>query len=743
MADSVEVSTIETTDGTIGIIRDNAARQSIANLREGKETVGSVAWENVKGRPTKVSELENDKNYQTDENVSNTLNSTLYAGSSTHGGPATSADKLTTARTISLSGAAAGSGSFDGSANSTINVSSLDATKLTGVVPITNLPPSVIERMSIVKDDTERFALTKDKVQDGDVVKVKSSGLIYYVVDDDKLNEDAGYEVFTVGTAASVPWGGVTDKPSSYPPSSHTHTKSQITDFPSSLPSPSNLTMQIEGNNAAVYNGGTSQTFNVTKSSLGLDKVNNTADADKSVKYAASAGNANTATGHSLGLNIPSPSAVDQDKFLSGKGVWESITGKIVGTKVTSADTADKIATARNITIGSSSKKFDGSSDVSYSLSEIGAQPSGYYTTASQIGADAPNYTVDDIFTLRRGTTGGVGSVYMKQKSSGLGSEIPGGWYNYIYSPHRTGIGDDNDQYATVILCPMNFAGESYILRYSSGVLAEVTNLNSPNFLSASDKSKTVATVPYYSCDQLNSEFGTSGTDTETYLKNWVKKIVKSHSNLSGIVIIGTANPNAAGTIIFRAYECTNYNNTGFPQYCEGQYFGLWSSYHTFGTYDGVWNFNSFVLSNNLSINPTNYSVVQRSDQGWIYGTYFNQSSGDETGQLNSSSYTIFANSDGFLRKASVSALSSLVGGFKSAKYTLTASKWSGSSAPYSYDLGPTYGSNAIIGFDSETGTEEQLEAASAANIQGSSSTKIYAFGDKPTVDIPIVIIYQ
>ena len=81
--------------------------------------------------------------------------------------------------------------------------------------------------------------------------------------------------------------------------------------------------------------------------------------------------------------------------------------------------------------------------------------------------------------------------------------------------------------------------------------------------------------------------------------------------------------------------------------------------------------------------------------------------------------------------------------GSKVAKYTLAASKWSGSSAPYTYDLGSTYGTNAIIGFDSETRTQEQLETTSTANIKGSSSTKIYAFGDKPTVDIPIVIIYQ
>lgn len=37
-------------------------------------------------------------------------------------------------------------------------------------------------------------------------------------------------------TASSVDWSGVTNKPSSFTPSSHTHTKSEITDFPTSLP---------------------------------------------------------------------------------------------------------------------------------------------------------------------------------------------------------------------------------------------------------------------------------------------------------------------------------------------------------------------------------------------------------------------------------------------------------------------------------------------------------------------------
>ena len=59
---------------------------------------------------------------------------------------------------------------------------------------------------------------------------------MYIVVDESKLNSEEGYSVYTAGSAASVPWSGVTGKPSTFTPSTHTHTKSQITDFPTSMP---------------------------------------------------------------------------------------------------------------------------------------------------------------------------------------------------------------------------------------------------------------------------------------------------------------------------------------------------------------------------------------------------------------------------------------------------------------------------------------------------------------------------
>lgn len=76
----------------------------------------------------------------------------------------------------------------------------------------------------------------------------------------------------------------------------HTHTKSQITDFPASLKNPTALTIQTNGTTAVIYDGSAAKTVNITKGNIGLGNVDNTADANKSVKYATSAGTADSAT---------------------------------------------------------------------------------------------------------------------------------------------------------------------------------------------------------------------------------------------------------------------------------------------------------------------------------------------------------------------------------------------------------------------------------------------------------------
>lgn len=88
-----------------------------------------------------------------------------------------------------------------------------------------------------------------------------------------------------------------------YSAKSHTHTKSQITDFPVSLKNPTALTIQANGTTAATYDGSAAKTVNITKSNIGLGNVDNTADANKSVNYANSAGNATNATNATSATN--------------------------------------------------------------------------------------------------------------------------------------------------------------------------------------------------------------------------------------------------------------------------------------------------------------------------------------------------------------------------------------------------------------------------------------------------------
>ncbi len=115
------------------------------------------------------------------------------------------------------------------------DITSLDASKLTGTINIERLPAGALERCVIVADDAARLKLTTKDVQKGDTVKVTATGKMYFVIDDSKLSTEDGYTVYTAGTATSVPWSGVTGKPSTFTPSAHTHTIANITGLQDAL----------------------------------------------------------------------------------------------------------------------------------------------------------------------------------------------------------------------------------------------------------------------------------------------------------------------------------------------------------------------------------------------------------------------------------------------------------------------------------------------------------------------------
>lgn len=88
---------------------------------------------------------------------------------------------------------------------------------------------------------------------------------------------NAGY----ASSAGSVAWGNVSGKPSTFTPSSHSHTKSQITDFPTSMVNPNSITIKLnggttEGTNLFTYNGSSAKSLNITASSIGAASSSHT-----------------------------------------------------------------------------------------------------------------------------------------------------------------------------------------------------------------------------------------------------------------------------------------------------------------------------------------------------------------------------------------------------------------------------------------------------------------------------------
>lgn len=204
-------------------------------------------------------------------NASRNNHTHLYAGSASVGGPANSALKLTNSITLSLSNMVTGSTTLDGSKNVDIPVKlkPIDASLVqSGVFDIARIPKAAMERCVVVKAENDKFKLSTDQIQLGDTVKVTDTGKMYFVVDESNLNNDSGYEVYTAGSATSVPWSGVTGKPTDYPPSSHTHTVSQITNFPDAIKNPKQLVISLNNNSSYTYDGSGYRLINITPGSI-------------------------------------------------------------------------------------------------------------------------------------------------------------------------------------------------------------------------------------------------------------------------------------------------------------------------------------------------------------------------------------------------------------------------------------------------------------------------------------------
>lgn len=216
---------------------------------------------------------------------------------------APTATKLQAARTIALSGAVAGSVSSDFGGNVTISttLANFDASKIaSGTISIDRLPKAALGRLVVVADDTARFALTTATVQSGDTVKVTSTGKMYLIKDESKLNSEDGYEPYTASSASSVPWSGVTGKPNTFTP-------------------PTSSATVLGGIKVGYTTSG--KNYKVQLDSSGNAYVN-VPWTDTNTTY-TNMGAATASVAGKAGL-VPAPAAGAQAKYLRGDGTWQT-----------------------------------------------------------------------------------------------------------------------------------------------------------------------------------------------------------------------------------------------------------------------------------------------------------------------------------------------------------------------------------------------------------------------------------
>lgn len=237
-------------------------------------------------------------------------------------------------------------------------MANFDASKIaSGTISIDRLPKAALERLIVVADDTARFALTTATAQSGDTVKVTSTGKMYLIKDESKLNSEDGYEPYTASQASSVPWSGVTGKPSTFtPPTSSATVLGGIK--VGYTTSGKNYKVQLDSSGNAYVNvpwTDTNTTYGVVgaNGSTGLVKNGSTVTSasgytacpivggipyykDTNTTYA----NMKAATASAAGAAglVPAPAAGKQTSFLRGDGTWVVPTNTTYGLASTTAN---------------------------------------------------------------------------------------------------------------------------------------------------------------------------------------------------------------------------------------------------------------------------------------------------------------------------------------------------------------------------------------------------------------------
>ncbi|AVQ18916.1 hypothetical protein [Fusobacterium mortiferum] len=193
----------------------------------------------------------------------------------------------------------------------------------------------------------------------------------------------------------NITWSDITGKPNSFTPSSHNHTKANITDFPTSMKNPYALSIQLNSGTAYTYDGAATKNINITPASIGAADSSHTHTKANITDFPASMKNP-----YALSIQLNSGTAYTYDGAAT-KNI--NITPASIG----AADSSHTHTKANITDFPTSMKnpnaleiKMNGQNPVSYD----GAAAKSINITASGIGAE-PAFKKNGAFNKNFGTT--------------------------------------------------------------------------------------------------------------------------------------------------------------------------------------------------------------------------------------------------------------------------------------------------------------------------------------------------
>ena len=286
---------------------------------------GSASFDGSANISIPVTIANDSHTHATSASSNATTNLTITAGGTTATVAdlyATYADQLRTARTISLTGDVTGSTSFNGTGNVSINATVANDSHEHNWIHASyngsggDVPPNYIgtqklmcKMMSTNPESADAGngycdwilmnAYTWSDVPYATAIGVKKASsandLYAYIMSGPNSNDQTTWNRKELATTDKLTWSNISNKPSSFTPSSHTHTISQISDLNTSWDSllksdpkayvtrwPSisevtdkqNLVIRLnggttEGTNQFTYNGTAGKTLSITPSGIG------------------------------------------------------------------------------------------------------------------------------------------------------------------------------------------------------------------------------------------------------------------------------------------------------------------------------------------------------------------------------------------------------------------------------------------------------------------------------------------